>query len=183
MSIPWRKIRRFAEIQETKSINLEIFLADDQAFAWIEVQCPQGTLLLQIIAEFIDKVRERLEKPKFRQPRWVNQPKANALTWAMIKQELFAVKKERVVPKLQTFDELEVSSSEDELNEEEEEVGTVNISRNKQKKKYISEPSISAEVSDEKKDHSDIDNAIDGTPDFSFLEIGEKDKIDDIFNL
>ena len=140
LSIPWRKIRRFTEIVETKTISFEIFIAADQAFTWVEVQSIQGTLLLQITAEFIDQIRRKLEKPIFRQPKWVDVPKANTLSWKMIKTEIFGVKKGKNAPFMQAFDVFDGNSSDEEVLE-------ISNVQNKQNKKYL--PDIRSESLDD----------------------------------
>lgn len=116
LSIPWRKIRSFAEISETNTIAFEVFLSEEKAFAWIEIKSYQGTLLLQMTAEFINNIRSVIDKPAFRQPKWVHQPMKNKLTWKLFKEEVFGAKKERKLPTLKKFGGIdEMSSDEDEL--------------------------------------------------------------------
>lgn len=118
MAIPWRKIRQFAEIKERRSVTLEVLL-DEKAFTWIEFLTPQKTVLLQAIAECIDMLRVKVEKPLFRQPGFVYKKKKNTFSWSLIKTELFEIgrKKDEV---FSTFDNLDVSSSEDEGEESED---------------------------------------------------------------
>lgn len=114
LGIPWRKIRRFTEKKDKKTISLEIFLADDKSFTWIELSTPQFTFFLQAIAECIDMLQARLEKPAFAQPKFVQNKKRNKLSWGLVKAELFGIgkNKEEVFATFDSFDNAESESDE-----------------------------------------------------------------------
>ena len=114
LSIPWCKIRSFAEITETNSISFEIFLGSEKTFTWLELRSSQDTLLLQITAEFIENIKGTVEQAPFTQPKWVSQPHEHPFSWKMLKEEMFGMKKDEALPKVKQFDDIEAISSSDE---------------------------------------------------------------------
>lgn len=103
LAIPWRKIRRFAEINESNTITFEV-LMDSKKFTWVEFRSVQGTYLLQLVGEYIEIMNRLMKPPVFKQPRFVTEAeeisneggeetKARMITFALIKKELFGWKK------------------------------------------------------------------------------------------
>ena len=114
ISIPWRKIRRFTEINETKSISFEVFLNDSQSFTWLEVKTIQGALLLQAATEAISNMKAEMGEQEFKQPTRLTNPKSkNTLTWDLIKSEMFGLKSNKEECKCVFFDEIHSSDDED----------------------------------------------------------------------
>ena len=115
-------------------MNYEVFLTDDQAFTWIEMETDQAALLLQLTGDFIDDLKRKLERAEFRQPAWVNDPGGEKLSWKLIKEELFDLgsssdddeddkpnkekKKPRTPPRIEAFDNLASSESSDDEKED-----------------------------------------------------------------
>eukprot|EP00111_Clytia_hemisphaerica_P002781 TCONS_00007823-protein len=136
LAIPWRKIRRFAEINETKTISVEILL-ESKNFTWIEFKTIQGVYLLQVLAEYIETMNVKLQPPVFKQPKFVldeeEEPKKK-ITFTMLKEELFGAgkkKKEEDKTFYQDFDAIDVvtSSDENESESEEDEISMTSSSR------------------------------------------------------
>lgn len=73
MAIPWRKIRRFAEVNETGTISFEI-LIENKTFVWIEFRTIQGTYLVQLVSEYIQTMNRKMKPPVFKQPKFVTEP-------------------------------------------------------------------------------------------------------------
>ena len=136
MAIPWRKIRRFAEINETKTISVEILL-ESKNFTWVEFKTIQGIYPLQVLAEYIEVMNVKLQPPVFKQPKFVldeeEEPKKK-ITFSMLKEELFGAskkKKEKDKTFYQEFDAIDVvtSSDENESESDEDEISMTSSSR------------------------------------------------------
>ncbi|XP_065668662.1 uncharacterized protein LOC101241194 [Hydra vulgaris] len=113
ISIPWRKVRRFTEINETKSVSFEVFLNEIQSFTWLEVKTIQGALLLQATAEAISNIKSKIEEGAQQQMQLTNPIFNNKLTFALIKSELFGLKSNKDNNKCDHFDEIHSSDDED----------------------------------------------------------------------
>ena len=101
MAIPWRKIRRFAEINETKTISFEI-LIESKTFTWVEFKTIQGTYLVQLVGEYIETMNRRMKAPVFKQPKFVTEPEEEEddddekmSRFAFIKKQIFGSLKEK----------------------------------------------------------------------------------------
>ena len=114
LHIPWRKVRRWTQISDHASIGYEIYLMEEKAFTWIEVETNQVAYLLQVTCELVERMKTRIQKAEFKKPAWaLNSTTKKKLTWKMFKKEVFGIGEE---PEPQPiFDNLaeEASSSDD----------------------------------------------------------------------
>ena len=108
--IPWRKVRRFAEIHETKTIKFEI-LVKSKTFAWVEFKTLQGTYLLQLVGEYIETMNRKMKPPVFKQPKFVTEAdevenkKKGTITFALIKKEIFGMKDKKTEDEQSYFED------------------------------------------------------------------------------
>ena len=119
--IPWRKVRRWTQVNDNASLGYEIFLMEEKAFTWIEFETVQAAYLLQVTGEFVGRLNERLQNAEQKRSDWAqSSPPKRKLTWKLFKQEMFGSRRnEDPEP---TFDNLEDIDS----SEEEGEVAVVN---------------------------------------------------------
>lgn len=72
MAIPWRKIGKFAENNETKTISFEIFI-ENKKLTSVEFKTIQGTYLVQLVGEYIETMNRNMKPPVFKQPKFVTE--------------------------------------------------------------------------------------------------------------
>jgi len=125
LAVPWRKVRQFTDISESKTISFEI-LIESKAFTWVEFKTIQGTYLLQLVAEYIEVINSQNQTPEFKQPPWAEDGEKEprkGITFKMIKDQFFSSGKKDKKEKsknntfYEEFDAIDVVSSNDEQSE------------------------------------------------------------------
>ena len=104
-------------MSDNATIAYEIYLMEEKAFTWIEIETVQARYLLQVTSELVGRLNDRLQKADQKQSRCVRRsPKKKKLTWELFKQEVFGSSKNEN-PELPSFDNLEDIPSSEEENE------------------------------------------------------------------
>eukprot|EP00794_Sanderia_malayensis_P007179 gene7179-7985_t len=105
LRIPWRKVRRWTQVSDYKLVSFEIYLMEQKAFTWIELETFQAPYLLQVTSEFIAMLKLRVQKPEFKKPAWATkQKRQNRLSWTLFKEEMFGSRRDKDEPELELFD-------------------------------------------------------------------------------
>lgn len=131
MHIPWRKVRRWTQINDNASLGYEIYLMEEKAFTWIEVETVQAPYLLQVTSELVGKLNDRLQKVNQNRSDWAEKSgPRKKLTWSLFKREMFGGNKDvNQEPSFYNIEDAESSSDENEADKDKPQAMPLRLSK------------------------------------------------------